>query len=457
MFGIGSFLGKVCSAVYEGVKTVVKGAVEVGKKVVGAAVEGAKTVVKGAVEVGKKIINSVKEKVAKACTWVAEKGEKFVEGVKKTWNKTKKYAKTASTILKIGAMIIPIPVFQAAALTIASGLDKMVFIMNKVEKAPWVKKFAEGAQYVIKAAKFIKERFLTPEEFTKAKEYQEVFEKASEQNLNTEQRQALQMAQLINNYGIVKVQLRDALEWGVTDFNHYLRLRATQKLLNEAEAKLNQAKDVKDVSADDIFLIKMGEQLLSADEPTMLDADIIKLNDIVIERMGKPLLPFVFEEMMLVWVQKQQSLEQEWQSTSKELSTIKVQKNRLEVQRKISGLTGEEETTYNELNAKLTGTQTKLSRLEKECRSMTSYVYAAEGFMQILEKDEQMLQEEGKDYLLDDSAEIAQIIMRVAENNADWDTLTEDEQFLITDYANIFQQEGKQRAQALAQDLEMEI
>lgn len=88
---------------------------------------------------------------------------------------------------------------------------------------------------------------------------------------------------------------------------------------------------------------------------------------------------------------------------------------------------------------------------------MKSYVYAAEGFIQILEKDDGMLQAEDKDYLIDDSAEIAGIIMKVAQNNIDWDSLTEDEQNLITDYANIFEAEGKARAEHLAKEIGMEM
>ena len=77
--------------------------------------------------------------------------------------------------------------------------------------------------------------------------------------------------------------------------------------------------------------------------------------------------------------------------------------------------------------------------------------------MQILEKNDQMLQDEDKDYLLDDSAEIARIIMKVAQNNVDWDTLSSEEQSLITDYANIFEEEGKARAEHLAQEIGMEM
>ena len=105
----------------------------------------------------------------------------------------------------------------------------------------------------------------------------------------------------------------------------------------------------------------------------------------------------------------------------------------------------------------MVGLESKLKRLEKETRSMKNYVYAAEGFMQILEKDDELLQAEDKDYLINDSAEIASIIMRVAQNNIDWDTLTPDEQSLITDYANIFAKEGKARANKLHEALEVGV
>lgn len=132
-------------------------------------------------------------------------------------------------------------------------------------------------------------------------------------------------------------------------------------------------------------------------------------------------------------------------------------KNRLEVAKKISDLTSEETEVYESLLPRLAGLETKLQRLDKERRSMKSYVYAAEGFMQILEKDEGMLEAEDKDYLIDDSAEIARIIMKVAQNNVDWDTLSSEEQSLITDYANIFEEEGKARAEHLAQEIGMEM
>jgi hypothetical protein len=308
---------------------------------------------------------------------------------------------------------------------------------------------------VIKFAQFVKQRYLTPEEVQEAEEYKEAFADTENMHLSEEQRKSIQLAQMLNNYGLIKTQLRDVLEMGVGDFQHYLRLRATQKLLDEADHKLTTTQSIDEVNPDDLFLINTAEKLISTAE--LSEQDAIKLDGITQNRFGKPLIPFVFEELILVWVQKQQSLEKAWKECSQEVAKDKVLKNRLEVAKKISDLTSEETEVYESLLPRLAGLETKLQRLDKERRSMKSYVYAAEGFMQILEKDEGMLEAEDKDYLIDDSAEIARIIMKVAQNNVDWDTLSSEEQSLITDYANIFEEEGKARAEHLAQEIGMEM
>jgi len=238
---------------------------------------------------------------------------------------------------------------------------------------------------------------------------------------------------------------------GVIDFQHYLRLRATQKLLDITEQKIITVTNIDDIHNDDIYLIKIAESLLSTAQ--LSDEDALKLDGIIQQRFGKSLMPFVFEELMFVWVEKQQTLEQSWSELSKKLSKDRVLKTRLEVAKRTSELTVEENEIYSELLTKMSGEESKLSRLDNERRSMKSYVYAAEGFMQILEKDDATLEAEDKDYLIEDSEEIASIIMRVAQNNTPWESLTSEEQSLITDYANIFEAEGKARAEKLKKEI----
>lgn len=395
-----------------------------------------------------------KEKVTQACDWIAEKGERFIDNVKETYQKVKPFLQKARPWIDSVAGIVAKAGFPWVGGVIA-GAGKVIDGLFALENSPIAQKLEKALRGVIKFAQFVKQRYLTPEELQEAQRYQKDFENTSTMSLDKEQQNSIQILQMLNNYGIIKVQLRDILEMGVGDFQHYLRLRAVQKLLDEADHKLTTTTNLDQVQPDDLFLINTAQNLLETAE--LSEKDAIKLDGITQKRFGKSLIPFVFEELILVWVQKQVELEKAWQACSQEVAKDKVLKNRLEVAQKVSELTAEEKQIYNDLLPRLTGLETKLKRLDKERRSMKSYVYAAEGFMQILEKDEDMLQAEDKDYLIEDSAEIAGIIMKVAQNNVDWDMLTDDEQSLITDYANIFEQEGKARAEHLAQEIGMEM
>ena len=417
-------------------------------KSVGRAFKKAASYVKEKVSDG---LKWAREKATQACDWVVEKGEQFIDNVKEVYHKVKPFLQAVRPwIDKIATTVgLKFPWIGAALF----GVGKVIDGLLALENSPVAKAVEKSLRSVIKFSKFIKERYLTPQEVEEAKENQINLQKAETFTKTVEQQKSVQFAQMLNNYGLVKVELRDTLEMGVADFQHYLRLRATQKLLDEADQKLTTAQNLDDISSDDVFLIQIAQQLIANAE--LSEQDSLKLDEIVQLRFGKSLIPFVFEELLVVWVDKQLSLEQQWKQVSAELAQDRVAKTRLEVAKKVSDLTSEEANTYQTLLNKLVGLETKLKRVDKERRSMKNYVYAAEGFMQILEKDDATLEAEDKDYLIDDSAEIASIIMRVAEHNTDWDTLTEDEKSLIIDYANIFEKEGKIRAEQLKQQIEV--
>ncbi|MDO5768542.1 MAG: hypothetical protein Q4P13_03485 [Psychrobacter sp.] len=398
-------------------------------------------------------LSYAREKAAQACDWIAEKGEKFIDNVKETYKKIKPFLQKAQPwINKIAKKVgLKFPWVGAAIFGIGKVIDGLLALENS-ELAHAAEKALRG---VIKFSQFIKERYLTEEEVKEAEVYEETFSEMEANDLNTEQTNAVSLAKMLNSYGLVKVGLRDVLEMGVTDFQHYLRLRATQKLLDEADHKLTTTENIDDINEDDIFLIKIAQQLLLDAE--MSDEATIRLDSITQGRFGKPLIPFVFEELLLVWVDKQQDLESQWKELSSSLAKDKVLKTRLEVAKRTSELTSEETKIYEELLVKTTGQESKLQRLDNERRTMKNYVYAAEGFMQILEKDDATLEAEDKDYLITDSEEIASIIMRVAQNNLPWESLSTDEQELITDYANIFEAEGKARAALLKEEIEVGV
>lgn len=423
-------------------------------RVCSSVVSVASSVVSYASEKVSKGLSWAREKAATACDWIAEKGEAFIDRVKDVYKKVKPFLQKVKPWLEKAALLAPFPWLRTGLIVTAKAIDALVTLEN----SPVLHALEKAVRKTIKLAQFIKERYLTPEEVEEAKENRDAFMQAEQQyesELSEEQQKALQLNEMLNNYGILKVELRDVLEMGVIDFQHYLRLRATQKLLDMTEQKIIAVESIDDITSDDIYLIKTAESLLSTAQ--LSDDEAIRLDSIIQERFGKSLIPFVFEELMVVWVEKQQTLEEQWTELSKKLSKDRVLKTRLDVAKRTSELTEEETAIYNELLTKMSGEQAKLTRLDSERRSMKSYVYAAEGFMQILEKDDVTLEAEDKDYLLEDSEEIASIIMRVAQNNVAWESLTDDEQSLITDYANIFEAEGRARADKLKHEIEVGV
>lgn len=391
-----------------------------------------------------------REKATQAMDYVADRGEQFIDSVKSTYQAVKPFLKKARPwIDRIGDIAgVPFPWLKPAISVIGVAVDGLLALEN----SPVAHALEKALRGVIKIAKFTKGRYLSEEEVVQAKQNKKALKRADELHLTSEQQDAINLSILLNNYSIIKKELRDLLEEGVTDFQQYLRLRAVQKLLDMAESKLTQTTTLSDITKDDIFLINIGEQLLNSEE--MTERDALRLDDIIRQRVGKKLIPFVFEELMLVWVDKQVKLEADWNACRKEVSQLNAVRTRLESSKKIQALGADDQKIYDETMAKLGGQRFKLERLERENRSMENYVYAAEAFMQLLEKDEKELIAEDKEYLIEDSPEIANIIMKVATHNIEWETLSEEERDLITDFAAIFKLEGRQRAKELHNQME---
>ena len=77
---------------------------------------------------------------------------------------------------------------------------------------------------------------------------------------------------------------------------------------------------------------------------------------------------------------------------------------------------------------------------------MRHYVFAAEGFLQLLEKEESDLIAEDKDYLISEGGRVGLIIIDCAQNGRKWDSLSDEEQNLIIAFSNIFEENSRERA-----------
>ena len=189
----------------------------------------------------------------------------------------------------------------------------------------------------------------------------------------------------------------------------------------------------------------------------MTNEDALKLDRIIKRRFnGKSLLPFVFEELVYSWTLKLNQMEQEWDSLNKDISKLKTSLRQLKIKGQIEKLSILEEADIIKLSEDIRDNSYLLNEKQISNRSMKTYILAAEGFLQILEKTEDYWIEQDKEWILEDSQEVGLLIIECAENNKPWDELTDDQQSIISDFANIFAEDSKQRRKEMMKEIEFE-
>ena len=407
------------------------------------------TVVKG--------IKKAQEVAVKALGWMAEHAEGFVGSVKKVWSNAKPYVDKFALFLDMAAKVAPYP-WLKTALTV---LSKTLIALTAFENSPIAKKIDAAIKWAIKLAKMWQQRreqntnntsnqqeseVFDENDISEAKAHQSTFRTAdAEPSIDLETKRALKLAAAINDFEIARTELKNALAGEPQSFEHYLRLRATQKLLNMAEKKFNSAQTIDDLSQDDLFLLEVASDLIKAN-PELSDVAATRLDQILKNVCGRALTPFVFEELVASWSLRAKSLENEWEIALKALSKDKVLLKTITLAKQIQDkLSLEEETIYSELQITVPQKQLELDQMLNELSDVNRYVGAVEGFLQLLEKDEAQLIKEERDYLIYEGEQVGILLIKCAENDIAYNSLSEDEQALITDYANIFKADSGSR------------
>jgi hypothetical protein len=67
----------------------------------------------------------------------------------------------------------------------------------------------------------------------------------------------------------------------------------------------------------------------------------------------------------------------------------------------------------------------------------------------VLEKSEKQIIAEVREYLLEDGVEVGQLLIECAAKNTPFEKLSPEQQSLIIDYSNIFQEESKSRMKSV--------
>lgn len=408
---VGSFLGSVGSAVVGGAKNVWRVA---------------------------------KETAAKAIVWMADGAESVIGEAKELWRMAEPYVAKARKLLQSMAQNAPHPWLRG----LAGILDGLLGALQVFVKGDLANKLESALRWCITVAQKLRETFLSKEQAQEARQRKETFTEA-QQHASPEQRHALDLAALINNYVLVQSGIKTSLDGaGVDDFEHFLRLRATQKLLNRVEGVLRRAKSVDDISSDDIFLVATGSALLEAD-PALSDAEVERLDGIVESIYGKKLIPFVFEEMILIWNEKWKKGEVAWTEANQKAAKDRSLLRRLLMEQRLATLNEEDSTILLGLQDSVEAETRQLNELAANQRYLHKYVGAAEGFLQMLEQDAETLEAEGKGFLAEEGSRVGMLIIACVQKGKPWSELTEEEQSLITDFANIFEQDSQARADQL--------
>lgn len=402
------------------------------------------------VNIAKSAWEKTKEVAGKAIGWMAEKAETFVGTVKSVWQKVKPYiAKVVQPALKVAAqwtaMALPAFPWVAGAIT---AFDKALDALLAWDKTSMAKKLDAAIHWVIQRAKDLHNVNLNKEEMSTAAQHEETLREARNE-VRGDAAKAIDLASLITSYAQLSTRIAHVMENNnIEDFEHYLRLRAAQKLLKDTERRLMLAQDIHAINADDLFLMEIGAELLKK-VPAISDADTQHLDHVVYARFQQKLIPFVFEEMIMAWGCNLDTMENEWKAENQAISKDQILLRRLEIGQRLSELNTEEAAMLADLQLKVPAFKAQMDSKRKRTNEMRSYVFAAEGFLQMLEKNPEDFAD--KEYLLEDSSAAGMIIIECAQHGKQWEELSESEQFLIIDFANIYEEASRARAAKLVE------
>lgn len=401
------------------------------------------------------VVGTVKTYAARTINFMADRAENFVGEIKEVWQRVKPYVQKVPDYLRTaaGAAAMVHPVAGKALMAVATGVDALLALENspvlkKIEKA--ISTVAQKARELQQQIRDGKIAWLSPEEYEEALKTRNTIREAEKEGegLSPSDRMKMELAAAINDFGIVKTDLKNAIEVGPSDFEHYLRLRATQKLLGLAEAKL-MTNGVEGLSSDDWFLIRIASDLIKAD-PELKSSAAERLNDILRRTHGKNLQSFVYEELIAAWKNQARALDIELNEARTRLAKSMIDLKRLQLAKRVQ----------NELDpkdaAELAALEIQVPAQEKSWEAATTrkrdierYADAAEGFLQLLEKSADQLEQEDRGYVIEEGENVGRIIVEAAEKNTPFSSLSADDRSLITDFANIFHKEAKQRMESV--------
>lgn len=388
------------------------------------------------------VVDTVKEAVVDTINWLADEAETFVGEVKRLYKAAKPYISKARMVIRTITEHVPLPWVQG----IGMALDKVLGTLEHLDSHPLAAKVQAAIDWVIARARDAKRTMLNDKEVAEAEARAADLE-AAMASVSGGERQALEGLAMSNRYELVRARINRVVENGTfCNFKHYLRVRAVQKLLPIYEAQMESVKDINAVLGEPLFIINVAGQLVE-DDAELDDLSMERLNRITTERLGKAVIPFVFEELINVWGLDLKQHQEAWQELGQRVSRDRVILRRLEAEASFEPLIGEEAKVLDDLRKLVPLDEVKLERLGAEVLAKRNYVYAAEGLLQFLENDQQSLIDQDREYLIEDGYDVGRLLIRCAQNGEKWENLEKEERALIISFANIFEADCRKRTE----------
>lgn len=397
-----------------------------------------------------RVVSATKKSVGMVLGFIAKNGERFVEDVKDTWRRVAPILRdhVKPFLDKLENWVPPNSWIGTAVVYIKKGMEALLALEN----SPVLKLIEKAILWAIDKAKKYRDFFLSEEEMDEVWKQREDLHDVTSGFNNEDQRKAFSLAEMVHDIVLARSAIKHIFDKNdVKDLDLYLRLRATQKLLDGAQKSIDRALSVDEISLDDIFLLRVAANLIS-DKPTLVDADAERLDRIVERKFGKSLLAFVFEEMVMAWSSSLSTAEEEWAVQNKAFSKDRTILRRLEQTVKLGGeLDSEESTLLSELRESVPRSERILNDTADLILAKKKYIYASEGLLQVLEKPEEYFAQKEQEYLADGAKKVGGLIVNLSQENRAWSSLSKEEQSLINDYANIFAADSKARAAKLVE------
>ena len=404
-----------------------------------------KAVIRTGAKVARAAVQTLREVSASALILMGEAGDAILDGAKKVWRVVSPHVNTVRTLLQVTARHAPWPWVAS----VAHALDITLAALTAFDRSPVARLVEAAVQWMIQKGKDLKQR-AERDAFTDvdAKAVAEAETHGNTMRLAmkdapAEVRQHLKTGAMFADIEVVAGKLNERIkncEVSETNFDFYLRIRATQKLLLRLVRNVNSAESDAEISEDDHFLAQVARELIK-DDPSLTPEDAMRLDAVLLRTTGMRLDAFVLEELVPAfkarWEQLAKDLELLTHSAGEPLARQRVleQSKAFAFDKRLSDV---EQRELDELCESLPALEASLVELREKTSFTLVCAGAAEGLVQMLGQATEDASDEDLEYELEKMRLITGTLTQCYVDPDAWKNLPADVKGRMTRIAHIY-------------------